>query len=828
MPPSNEDANRPSITRRSVLRTGVTTSAALSIAGVGNSTAREDPSVDDEAGIELLTDEYNVSHVFADDAYSLFFGQGYAQARDRLWQMELHRLIAFTDDEMRSLYTPAEFAEMVDDAPPAAKEVLQGFSDGVNAWIEEAKADNRLPAEYYVEAIDGVTEPDPWTPVHSAAVIAYMVGGFGVTGGDELRNARILAHLTDELGDLERAYDVLGDLVWLEVDEHHTPSIPPAEKTVDGGEAILPFDEVPDAQLESALKAADAEPFDPEPSSTSSQRSPRTTGSHLPDEFGSNGLLVHGDLTATGDSIMFGGPSMGYSKPPTIHEVGLHGAEFDVTGVGVPGIPGIVIGRTEEFSWTVNSGKDDQIDTVALELDPDDPLQYKWDGEWHGMESLGDGRYRAGTMPVIAWNPDEDIAWAQRYVPRGTEIDAWWQWIQVGTTSSLEAFEATIDGFEFSFHFQYADADNIAYYAMGMVPERDSRLDLRLPVHDSEYMWDDGEDVLATHEERDTWIVNPEQGYIVAWNNSPAKGWRAGGSRDRWGSIHEVDIMEYFMQQEILRGRGRGLTWQDVADHNELSATHHRFGALDLVPYAVRAARRHPGRDLKGMARQLHAWHRADCTFETTDGTHHPGYAIWDVVERELEARFFGTLLGGLAGEMRSRIKPSIMLDILEGRTTHDWCAQVDDADSCHDVLVQALYAARETLRDRFGTDDPAEWRLEQQYDSFGPLGVGVVERIPEVNRGSWNHVVALGQGLDQSRGVLPPGNSGYITPEEFERMREEGPQAEPDRLSDQLEMYAAFEYKPLPITRDQIESVAESTTALEIATPEGTGHASE
>lgn len=103
--------------------------------------------------------------------------------------------------------------------------------------------------------------------------------------------------------------------------------------------------------------------------------------------WGSNALAVDGEHTETGEPMLFGGPQMGYFSPPVIHEIGLHGAGFDVAGIGVVGTPSVVIGRTPEFAWSVTSGYDDQVDTIAVELHPEDRHRYWWNGEWRRMET---------------------------------------------------------------------------------------------------------------------------------------------------------------------------------------------------------------------------------------------------------------------------------------------------------------------------------------------------------------------------------------------------------------------------------------------------------
>jgi len=44
--------------------------------------------------VEVIRDRWGVPHIYAADLRDLFFAQGYVQAQDRLWQMELNRRLA--------------------------------------------------------------------------------------------------------------------------------------------------------------------------------------------------------------------------------------------------------------------------------------------------------------------------------------------------------------------------------------------------------------------------------------------------------------------------------------------------------------------------------------------------------------------------------------------------------------------------------------------------------------------------------------------------------------------------------------------------------------
>src|SRR5688572_2666491 len=41
--------------------------------------------------VEVIRDRWGVPHIFASNLDDLFFAQGFVQAQDRLWQMEMYR-----------------------------------------------------------------------------------------------------------------------------------------------------------------------------------------------------------------------------------------------------------------------------------------------------------------------------------------------------------------------------------------------------------------------------------------------------------------------------------------------------------------------------------------------------------------------------------------------------------------------------------------------------------------------------------------------------------------------------------------------------------------
>lgn len=807
----------------------------------------------------IKTDRFGVSHIYADDPYTLFYANGYVQARDRLFQLDVLRHVGYGDSAMvagagqlpsdiavrRDLYTREEIRAQFDGADPAGKDALQAYSDGVNRFIVEAAARNALPAEF--AALGRV--PEPWTPYDTVASINYLIGYFGVGGGEELAHAQKLAALAEALGSLEAAHAAFADLSWAKVEDAYT-SIPAADKQVHGCESVPAFSAVPAEQLDDALASIAAIPFGvpadlplPLVFATGGRQ-----GHGLMDGFkwGSNALVVGGEHTATGKPMMFGGPQMGYYKPPVPYQIGLHGAGYDAVGIGVTSAPGIVIGRTPTFAWSITSGADDQVDTIVVRLDPSDDRRYLWDGVSEPMEcrselhrslpnagALDDQPQlhvqdvcRVRGMPVVAWAPGQDLAWAQKSTTRGKELAGAWMWLGLARQTGLEGFMGQLAAFPFTFNFHYAGPEGIAYVHTGDVPLRDPGLDPRFPaLAGSAHAWR-GEAVGLGLQ---TSIVNPSTGYVANWNNAPAKGWRTGDGLQNWGSVHRVQLLDHFVQQRLAQDRP--VAWQDIADILEAAATHDPF-ARHSAPLMAKAARDSGDAALLPLAEALEAWGAADHPWRDADGDGRyddAGHGVWDAARLSLQERVFADELGATtpaivldptassdphAGDHgRHDNKESTLIDALNGRTGHAWCDDVGTGgvETCQDQLAAALRDALSALG-----ADPAAWRIPVHESAFTPIGGTNADRIEMVNRGSWNQVVAIGQGLDQAQGVLPPGNSALMTPLEL-LMVQAGADVEPASLTRELALYTDFGYKPLPVTPSEVDAVTVSTMTLDV-----------
>ena len=102
---------------------------------------------------------------------------------------------------------------------------------------------------------------------------------------------------------------------------------------------------------------------------------------HLGDEYielfssegprtaGSNGWLIPGSHTASGQPIVAGDPHRFIESPGVYQQIRLTCPEYDVLGLAVPGVPGIAhFGHTGKVAWAITNAMSDYQDLYAEQL----------------------------------------------------------------------------------------------------------------------------------------------------------------------------------------------------------------------------------------------------------------------------------------------------------------------------------------------------------------------------------------------------------------------------------------------------------------------------
>ena len=128
----------------------------------------------------------------------------------------------------------------------------------------------------------------------------------------------------------------------------------------------------------------------------------------------SNSWAVHGNYTESGAPLMANDFHMGATLPGscTIGEL-RWGDEF-IFGAQMPGLAGVINGRTKYFGWSMTIALADSSDLWEEQLN-DDKTQYLVDGEWRNLTKVSYEYKVAGKDPVV-----QDAY----YTHRGLLIDA--------------------------------------------------------------------------------------------------------------------------------------------------------------------------------------------------------------------------------------------------------------------------------------------------------------------------------------------------------------------------------------------------------------------
>ena len=757
------------------------------------------------ARVEVLRDRWGVPHLYAADAHDLFLAQGFVHAQDRMWQMELSRRmglgqlaaafgeVALATDRLTRTLGLARLAQAdyaLADAP--AQAALDAYVRGVNAFLEHGK----LSTEFRLTGI----KPAPWTAVDSLVIGRVMVFQLSTGWTSEL----VRAQLIEKLGP-ERAADL--DIRWPERD---VPTLP------DG----VVFNRL---QLDGMLQA---------------ERGPFLHKGLDGGGRGSNAWAIAGWRSTTGKPILCNDVHLHLTTPGIWHIIHLVGGEYEMTGVSVPGLPGMPVGHNARLAWGATLSFTDNQDLFIEKFDPADPRRYEFRGEWLECEVIQETiAVKGRAAPHVE---------AVRVTRHGPVVGALVK--GAGETLALSSYalrpSTAITGFlrlnrarnwgEFveamrlitalPLNVMYADVEgNIGYWVTGTLPVRaQGQGTIPVPGWTGEHEW-----VGEIPFEAMPHALNPERGYIVSAN-------------------HRI-VDDYVTYPHFL-----GLNWMNGYRAQRLVAEIERQGRLSPEDCRALHVDFHslPGLEL---VKRLRDWN-----FEAQDpdaalalrlllawdgwlGVDSVGGAVYQVVLSRLVHNLVAPVLGPelLDTFLGGKGPHPILLPSTEflGHSTVTVFAMLDDPNSAwvkeaggrEQVVAKSLAEAARWLRAKLGPD-PDRWQWGRLHQITLPHALGIQPPLDKVfNLGphpiggdtdtvcqtaflpdapyhanafapSYREVVDLGD-LARSEHIAPPGNSGLLGDPHY---------------ADLLPLWLKGEYIPALWTREAVEQASEGRLVLQ------------
>ncbi len=801
--------------------------------------------------VTIIRDDYGVPHVFSNTKEGLAYGCGYAMAQDRLWQADLFRRQGYgslaefgmasiqQDFNTRSMaYSKEELREIYDNWVPSdlkakLKEMMEAYADGINLYIEEALTalaegdPSLMPVEY----LPGVLTPDglplePWTVEDSVAVVVLMAWRFGGTGGDELQYVTALSALQEEYGN-EVGWDIFND--------HYPQNDPGADVTIPREEAVWP-----DVWSINSWNPSMTSEYPKCLDKLYNEYNEKQMGliglyesMGLPTSFGSNALVVGPKNSETGSAIQLGGPQMGLSIPQIVLEVGLHGAGINAVGMMMPHAPSILIGASTYGAWTSTTGASDVMDTYIEVLNPDNPHQYLYNGEWvdmeHRIERFYGYRklyyeerdvYRTIHGPIAGWDLDNFIAFSIKTPYYKDELAAEEGWSLFQQAKHLKDFHKACTLVTPNHNFLLADRKgNIGYWHSGAFPVKPETGLYGRPIDDRFPLWGTGQEewVRVTGPSEMPVCINPDQGWMANWNNKPMADWPFGESDAGWGEGHRVSEIQDTVEF-LLATKGK-LTWDDVNTVNMRAGYHHNRGGINtkkvlthLLTAAEEAALTDP--QIATVLPYLQSWNHyyndlITPQYPAVDGTYDdPGLTIFqDWFDRIRDEIFDDDLPPGVGGSS------SVLIHLFDGpASTFPLNYDYLNGEDKEDVMIRVLKWTLGNLTVDLGPNKDT-WLTPVRITFMSQQGALPRPMLHSMNRGTYNQIVEMKtskwpwggtKSEPNAWNVIPPGQSGFMNY-----------LGEYNHAYDQLPLYETWTYKPMRFRAWQIYTVRESITRL-------------
>lgn len=755
--------------------------------------------------VSITFDESDIPHIQAKSSSDALFALGYLHASERSWQMEMNRRLASgrlseilgketvaIDRFIRTLGIKHAAEKQYDRYPIATKRSLQSYADGVNAG--NAYLGWALPVEYFLTG----SKPGHWSPTDSVAWMLMMALDLGGNWNKELQRLELSQFLTTQQ-------------VW-EVMPAYTP-----------GEPV--------SQVDFAKIYRDLNVFNPKISTLDqkSKKLPATelTTNEVPggkEGIGSNNWALSGKLTASGKPLLANDPHLGLSTPAIWYMAHLEAPGLKVIGATLPGIPAVVLGRTDKFAWSFTNTGPDVQDLYIEQLDPKNP------GVYRGPEGPLPFKVRQEIIDIKGEPPlrflvketrhgpviSESYARAQRAVdPQRFVLALRWTALDDENQSVAGLLDMNhakdLDAFKQALRKNYApmqnvvmaDVDgNISLQTTGIAPKRTLHKGLYgvAPALGWEKQYDWAGYVpfeqLPSSNNPDThWITTANQKILAANDPNPLTGdWELPTRYDR--------IVELIKEKSI----------HDLASMKSMQADTMSLGATPLLALFKSTQSTHP---LAQQAIDLSRNFNGDMKVDST------GALIFNAWADQLTRKLFSRLGYLFTENYGSRSFRQALIVQLQNPSS-PWCddPRTEPTENCADASTAAFDQALKQLSAQFGSN-PKNWawgnahiavsehrpfskipllgslfNLTQPFpgDSFS-INVGRLELLKAANPFETKQAASLRaiydlSDLEQSLFIYQTGQSGWVQSKLYRNM---GP------------LWARNEYLPLQMKPQKI-----------------------
>ena len=325
------------------------------------------PAAGLKENVTVRRDERSIPYIEAANDADLYFAQGFVTAGDRLWQMDLYRRLARGETaELFGKVTLEEdkrwrrfgFSQIVEESykifAPEQKMILESYARGVNAYISTLD-EKTLPIEFQILKY----KPSEWKPTDSLVIGAILADGLSTTWQTDVERAAFTDLPPEKFKQLfieKTPIDVL---------------VVGKDNPVQGSGNEAQSSRMPVDKFLAEFAREDAE---------IRKSSLERVGFYQEFNAASNNWVISGKRTLDGKPILANDPHLPPSAPSIWYLANLSAPNMRVSGVTLPGVPGVILGHNEYIAWGATNLGPDVQDLYAETFN--DKNQYKTPNGW--------------------------------------------------------------------------------------------------------------------------------------------------------------------------------------------------------------------------------------------------------------------------------------------------------------------------------------------------------------------------------------------------------------------------------------------------------------
>lgn len=744
--------------------------------------------------VQIYRDQYAVPHIIAQNESDLYKAVGYTLGQDRLWQMDLLRRVTLgrlseifgpdlidVDLLMRSLKIPEKSTLILSKSDPDIIAALENFSNGLNQFIETHQ--NKLPPEFTILGY----RPEKWKPEHSVNLLGYMA--WDLTFSYPVES---LLHKINEKVTLEQYKELIPDTM--------SPTTPIYKDfTANTDTSFIKFTVLDTMDI---LEKYGISIFK-----------------------GSNSWTISGEKSKTGKPIFANDMHLGLNAPGLWYQMHqMVKGKLNVTGVNLPGQPFILAGHNDKIAWGMTNVMVDDMDFYEEKINPKNPDQYQFLGEWKNFEIKSETIQIKGNKPIIQKN---------RFTHRGPVISRFknlknktisMKWLgneysdevsaiyKLNRAENWEDFKSAVRTFSaVSQNINYADIDgNIGLYCCAGVPirKKGNGVDI-VPGWTDEYDWKG----LVPFEQLPH-SYNPENGFVSSANNKTVSNdypyyishWFA--LEYRIDRIRELLIMKKKLAIEDVKNMQADfesklvkdlkpfilsiVSNKNITDENEKKAIKILEGWNDILDKKSSAALIFETLYVNLVKNLIHDDLGDDLYKEFSKSTLLHRYLIKNIIHNKTSTWADDKNTTNIVEDFSMIMKNTFSQTIAEltqkyGDKPASW-----EWGNIHKLRLKHPLGTVKILDTLFGFNDKAR-KIGGSFHTVCPLAYNLVEPFVVNHGASQRHIYTIGD-WDKSISVIPTGISGIPAS---------------DHYCDQTQMYVENQYHPDLFTLNEIQKNA-------------------